>query len=368
MDNSKGIDQHGNRIRIRFRYQGTPYIRYLDKPWPVKRNRTEAARLRDKYLARLKAGLPLDDDDRNPRNPTFTETAELYLKSLKREFSTVHSYEQCLNAYWMPYLYNIPMLHLTYSQVLDADLSNSWPSAKTRSNAIIPLRGVFNLAISTLEEFNVNFAAKLPKETREKKDVDPFDQNERQAILDALRELNQNAQDYFTLGFELGCRLPGELNALTWEDCTSKYAHIRKAMVRRQITTTKTHTDRKVLLTPEARAVLDRRIRPISGGYIFTNSAGGPHLDGDIMNGWWKKAIAKSNVRYRRAYNCRHTRATLDLMAGGKPAFLASQLGHTQAQFWKTYATWIASENDEAELQLILAGRATQKRYGKVDE
>ena len=39
-----------------------------------------------------------------------------------------------------------------------------------------------------------------------------------------------------------------------------------------------------------------------------------------------------------------------------------------QAQFWKTYATWIASENDEAELQLILAGRATHKRQGKVDE
>jgi len=55
-------------------------------------------------------------------------------------------------------------------------------------------------------------------------------------------------------------------------------------------------------------------------------------------------------------------------MAGGKPAFLASQLGHTQAQFWRAYATWIESENDEAELQRILVGRAIQKQQQRVDE
>lgn len=44
-------------------------------------------------------------------------------------------------------------------------------------------------------------------------------------------------------------------------------------------------------------------------------------------------------------------------MAGGKPAWLASQLGHTLDVFLKDYATWISSDSDDAELAAILAGR-----------
>lgn len=317
--------------------------------------------MRKAYLARLKTGLSLDEDHRNPENPTFLEMAELYLKSLKRKYSTIETYEQLINCYWLPHLHDTHMLHMNYRHILSADAEIKWPSARKRKDAMIPLRGIFNLAMATLDDFNTNFAAKLPKEGYETKDIDPFTEDEKQAILSALEVLNQDACDYFTLGFELGCRLPGELNALEWDSVTKTYAHIHQAIARRRLGATKTHSDRKVILTPDAIAVFDRRVRPIKGGFIFTNSHGGPHLDGDVMNGWWKKALIKAGVPYKRAYNCRHTRATLDLMAGGKPAFLAKQLGHTLAQFWKTYATWIDSEEDAAEMENILAGRAAMK-------
>ncbi|WP_116364444.1 tyrosine-type recombinase/integrase [Parahaliea mediterranea] len=380
MDRYRGIEEHGNRIRIRFQFKGRKYVRYLDKPWGPKRNRAEAFRRREQYITRLKAGLTIDELDTDPENPSFYDMSELYLKSLKRKDSTRASYQQIINQFWMPHLENVQMLHMNYAQVLAADSATEWTSAKTRRNAIIPLSGVFKLAISSLEDFNTNFASKLPKEDSSKDDVDPFTIEEKAEILAALEELKEtDALDYFTLGFELGCRLPGELNALRWQDYhEKKLVHINKAIVRRKLTTTKTHSDRKVLLTPAAKAVLERRVRPIKGGYIFTNSQGGPHLDGDIMNGKWRDAIGLANqkreaakldpIRYRRAYNCRHTRASLDLGAGGKPAFLASQLGHTLEQFFNTYATWINSKDDEAELATILAGHAQAEKRRQSQE
>ncbi|MEM9254690.1 MAG: hypothetical protein AAGA91_04540, partial [Pseudomonadota bacterium] len=324
----------------------------------------EAFRRRETYIARLKAGLPIDGDERNPRNPTFFEVAELYLKSHRGKPSTVESYQQILNQFWIPHLGQIPMLHMNYAQVLAADNATEWTSAKTRYNAKIPLSGVFKLGISTLEDFNTNFSEKLPKEKLGAPEIDPFSADEKAAILAALAKLDQDALDFFTLAFETGVRLPGELNALEWEQCNPAHIYIDRAFSRRRLTTPKTHEKRRVLLTPMAKTVLQRRPRPIHGGYVFTNTDGGPHLDGDIMNAWWRKAIDLANekrqapIRYRRAYNCRHTRATLDLMAGGKPAFLAKQQGHTMAQFFKSYGTWINSADDEAELAAIVAGRS----------
>lgn len=372
MDKQPGIERHGRRIRIRFQHNGVRYQRYLDKPWN-KRNCAEAARRRALYLARLRAGLPLDSDEHaaTPDNPTFYELAGLYLRSHRGKPSAVSSYQQILNQFWLPYLAGIPLLHMHYAQVLAADTAIAWTSAKTRRNAIVPLSGVFKLAIETLEDFNTNFASKLPREKAQAPEIDPFSAQEKGEILSALAAISTEACDYFTIALETGLRLPGELNALEWQRVSTRYIEIDRSFSRRRLTTTKTHETRRVLLTPEAQAVFKRRARPLHGGYVFLNTHGGPHLDGDIMGAFWRQALALVNsrraragrepLRYRRAYNCRHTRATLDLMAGGKPAFLARQLGHTLEQFFGTYATWINSDADEAELEAILAGRAAMQ-------
>ena len=86
---------------------------------------------------------------------------------------------------------------------------------------------------------------------------------------------------------------------------------------------------------------------------IFVNTQGKPCLDGDLFNIEWKKALIAGCVRYRRAYNCRHTYASLGLKAGAKPAFLAAQLGHSLQMFYSTYAKWINEDDDDAELALL---------------
>lgn len=58
-------------------------------------------------------------------------------------------------------------------------------------------------------------------------------------------------------------------------------------------------------------------------------------------------------IRERRQYDTRHTYATMCLMAGMNPAFIANQLGHSVQMLLSTYAKWLNSTSDWAELQKL---------------
>ncbi|ELX12978.1 phage integrase-like catalytic core domain-containing protein [Janthinobacterium sp. HH01] len=47
----------------------------------------------------------------------------------------------------------------------------------------------------------------------------------------------------------------------------------------------------------------------------------------------------------------RHTYATIGLMSGAKPGFLAKQLGHGLRMFFTVYAKWISSSDDDLEME-----------------
>ena len=63
--------------------------------------------------------------------------------------------------------------------------------------------------------------------------------------------------------------------------------------------------------------------------------------------------MKRLGIRHRRTYNTRHTYATIGLMAGVNPAFIARQLGHSLEMFFKVYAKWIDGQHDERELAKI---------------
>jgi integrase len=60
------------------------------------------------------------------------------------------------------------------------------------------------------------------------------------------------------------------------------------------------------------------------------------------LRNFWQATLKRLGVRYRRPYNLRHTYATLGLMNGLKPAFMARQLGDSLEMSYKAYAKWIA--------------------------
>ncbi len=62
------------------------------------------------------------------------------------------------------------------------------------------------------------------------------------------------------------------------------------------------------------------------------------------------KSALKALDRERRQYGTRHTYATMSLMAGMDPAFIANQLGHSVEMLLSTHAKWISSSDAASAL------------------
>ena len=59
-------------------------------------------------------------------------------------------------------------------------------------------------------------------------------------------------------------------------------------------------------------------------------------------------AIKRAGIRYRKAYQSRHTYACWSLSAGANPSFIASQMGHASAQMvFNVYGAWMTDSNAE---------------------
>ncbi|WMY76403.1 site-specific integrase [Buttiauxella selenatireducens] len=72
------------------------------------------------------------------------------------------------------------------------------------------------------------------------------------------------------------------------------------------------------------------------------------HYSTNTINRSWKQAIVKSGVRHRTPYHTRHTYACWLLSAGANPSFIASQMGHENAQMvYSVYSKWIARMSDD---------------------
>lgn len=72
--------------------------------------------------------------------------------------------------------------------------------------------------------------------------------------------------------------------------------------------------------------------------------------ESSVTSKHFKQALRELGIRDRPQYNCRHTYATVCLMAGMNPAFIASQLGHSVQMLLSTYARWLDSSSDWSEL------------------
>ena len=58
-------------------------------------------------------------------------------------------------------------------------------------------------------------------------------------------------------------------------------------------------------------------------------------------------AVKRAGIRRRNPYHTRHTFACWLLSAGANPSFIASQMGHENAQMvYEVYATWIEDLNN----------------------
>ncbi|KPA95406.1 tyrosine-type recombinase/integrase [Pseudomonas asplenii] len=103
----------------------------------------------------------------------------------------------------------------------------------------------------------------------------------------------------------------------------------------------------------DLRKMASKSAYPISP-FVFPPSKGGLWInEPSVTIRHFKSALKALNIRERRQYDTRHTYATMCLMAGMNPAFIANQLGHSVEMLLSTYAKWISSSSDWRELEKL---------------
>jgi integrase len=229
---------------------------------------------------------------------------------------------------------------------------------KTANNLLSVLRSALQVAVDDdlIEASPLDgHRLKRPKSDPHPGDeIDPFSSEERAAILAAAEGQERNLIQF---AMWTGLRI-SELCALDWSDVDLVGGTVRITRALTQLAkdpeAPKTAAGRRTvkLLSPARDAILAQRVyTETTGKAVFQNPRTNARWPGDLTfrQGAWTRILRNAEVRYRYPYQLRHTYASMMLMAGEKPQWLATQLGHRDWTFTaRTYARWIAVDAPDA--------------------
>jgi len=212
----------------------------------------------------------------------------------------------------------------------------------SRINQIMtPLRMILNDAA---ERYGFESAYKNINNLKESRiEVTPFSLEEVQQIITTVRD---DFKPYYTIRFFTGMRT-SEIDGLQWKniDLQRREIHIREALVNGVLGGTKTYgSDRTIQMNDRVyQAFLQQKsLNNGKSDFVFCNRDGGP-LDYRLVNKRvWHPILRFLGLTPRRAYQTRHTAATLWLSAGENPEWIARQLGHsTTEMLFRVYSRYI---------------------------
>ena len=286
------------------------------------------------------------------RVPLFKEFTEVWFKQKQVEWRT--SYQQKVSIVIKNYL--IPAFgNQVLSKIKKSDLLNFRASlAKvthgkdqtslkaSRINQIMtPLRMILNDAA---ERYEFESPYKNINNLKEGKiEVTPFSLEDVHKIITTVRD---DFKPYYTIRFFTGMRT-SEIDGLQWKniDLPRREIHIREALVNGELGGTKTYgSDRTIQMSDRVyQAFLQQKsLNNGKSSFVFCNRDGGP-LDYRLVNKRvWHPLLRYLGLKPRRAYQTRHTAATLWLAAGENPEWVARQLGHsTTEMLFRVYSRYI---------------------------
>ncbi|MGF6593139.1 tyrosine-type recombinase/integrase [Pseudomonas sp. 2835] len=374
-----GVEYIGKSIRIRFTWNGERRCETLALPQTAKGVKA-AADLRAQVISLAKHGV-LDQQryaDLFPNSTNalatdvlFGEYAQSWLDSLEVVNNTRSNYRGVMNNYWMPHLATRPMRTVTPMLLRQVVSTIEWKSTTVKRTAIARIKALFRAAVfDEVVERNPAVSIQLPQKNR--KAIEPFSVEEANNLIDWMyQNFAPRAQvfaAFYEFAFYSGMRT-GEIMALRWDevDLEKKTAHVCRIVVERTVVErTKTKYTRTVMLNSRAMSALaiarkvadarssqKRRVSTTSP-YVFQPSGKSPFMKApNVPAEHFNRAVEALGIPERSQYNCRHTYATMCLMAGMNPAFIAGQLGHTVQVLLSTYAKWLNSANDWAELSKL---------------
>lgn len=376
--NPTGVKPREKAIQIKFRLKGEADYCYETLHWnPTPANITRAGKLRSEITEKIKHDI-FNYAEYFPNSPraqvakgTFADYAQAWLDLPTNDWTpqSRNKFKGILQRVWMPSLYQYQVKLINRGHITDALASaiaafkenhNKEPSQSLYNDWLLCVRGVFATAIAARAlKRNDDPTQDLINKTRVRDEIDPFETEEANAIIEeAYTTYGDMWGAWFELGFYSGMRFPGEAAALTWSDVDVRKAEARvnKTMTKMGLQNrTKTGKGRILYLNSRARSALER-VKALglpSGGPVFVNTTGGNAYNAKKQRTIWREIITKLGYRYRDMYNMRHTYATFGLMNGVNPAFMAEQLGHSLQEFFKTYAKWINTNQNQTQIKLI---------------
>lgn len=350
------VEARETSIRIKFSWQGRRVAERIDLA-PTAPNLRVAQRTLEEIQRRIANGT-FEYADYFPDSPnasgsgsTYQAISDRWLKTLTGAKSTVESYKTAAR-FWCRHVGQKQIRDIVLSDLKTAvaELAQT-ASGKTINNYLVAVRGTFDLAVGDrVVPADRNPAEALENATHQTPEPDPLDKDEMDALLAhmAARYPDQ-ALNYFEFAMCTGMR-PSELIALTWGhiDWRRKTAKVSAATVLGEDKGTKTDRIRHVDLNDRALAALERQkahtFMKGADARIFSNPNTGAAWSGSQVQRrlYWNPSLRALGMRQRDCYQTRHTYATLSLMAGVNPAYIAKQLGHANlGMLLKHYGRWI---------------------------
>lgn len=365
----EGTREKRGKIQINFTWNGERQWATL-KLTATPANFTKAAKIRADLVKKAEFNILTEKDIEEATGKkmtttkvaTFAHYAQQYLYSLTdHKIGTKEKYLSALDRLWMPRMGEMPINSINGQFLRLAVNSIEWGSPKGRNDALIPLRGTFALAYED-EVIDKNPCERIKNQKNRTGEPDPFNSMERDILLRWMKDKYQQERPeiylYFVVAFWTGLR-PSEQIALTWEDVdfVNHQILIKKGRVAGvQQDSTKTNKSRFVDMNEYALAAFEklRELTYLKYDHVFICSeTGEAYATQKSLTRRLTAAIKSNGIRHRPSYNTRHTYATICLMSGLNPVYVAAQLGHSLVMLTKHYARWIDGEKNKQEIAKI---------------
>lgn len=299
--------------------------------------------------------------------PNFREFANQWYSETEITWRRSYKITQrgALDKYILPYFGDKQAGMVTKADVLAfrADLSKLKGRGKNatltarRINAVMkPLRQILN---EVADRFNFNSPFRNIKPLRMKRsEVMPFTLPEVQSLITTVRVDYRN---YLKTRFFTGMRT-GEANGLKWKyvDFERRLIYIRESIVLGEEDELKTDGSmRDIQMSQLVFDALKAQFEATGkvSEYVFCNQASNPIDNKNFINRVWSPLLRHLGLEHRKAYQMRHTAATLWLASGEAPEWIARQLGHTSTEMlFRVYSRYVPNltRNDGSAMDRLL--------------